>query len=66
VRRECLAREHVRVQTAVGEVRVKVASRDGRVLNAAPEFEDCAQLARERGLAIKDVQALAMRAYLDR
>ena len=31
-----------RVETPIGTVRFKVASRDGRVLNATPEFEDCA------------------------
>jgi uncharacterized protein (DUF111 family) len=65
VRRECLERTHVRVETAAGPVRVKVASRDGRVVNAAPEFEDCVRAAGERGLAVKDVQALAVKAYLD-
>ncbi len=39
--------------------------RDGRVLNAAPEFDDCARIAAERGLPIKDVQAIATRAWLD-
>ncbi len=63
--RECLARETVRVQTPAGPVRVKVASRGGLVVNAAPEFEDCAALAAEAGLSIKEVQAQAMRAYLD-
>ncbi len=33
----------VAVETPLGAIRVKIASRDGRVLNAAPEFEDCAQ-----------------------
>ncbi len=42
-----------------------MASRDGRVLNAAPEFEDCAKAAAERGMSIKDVQALAQKAWLD-
>ena len=33
----------VTVETPLGAVRFKVARRDGRVLNAAPEFEDCAR-----------------------
>ena len=45
VDRECLERAIVAVETPVGTVRVKVASRGGHVLNATPEFEDCAKLA---------------------
>jgi hypothetical protein len=48
VDRECLEREIVPVETSIGTVRVKVASRGGRVLNATPEFEDCAALAAAR------------------
>jgi uncharacterized protein (DUF111 family) len=63
VDRECLDRELVPVETPVGTVRVKVASRGGRVLNATPEFEDCATLAAASNLPVKDVQAMAMKAY---
>jgi len=64
--RECLDREMVTVTTSLGAVRFKVARRDGRVLNAQPEFEDLAKLSAERGIPIKDVQALAHKAWLDR
>jgi len=66
VRRERLEREVITIETAVGPVRFKVARRHGRVMNASPEFEDCARAAAERSLPIKDVQALAMKAWLDR
>lgn len=62
--RECLDREDVTVQTALGAVRMKVARRDGRVLNASPEFEDCVRIAREHNVPVKEVQALAIKAYL--
>jgi hypothetical protein len=64
--RECLDREMVPVTTSLGPVRFKVARRDGRVLNAQPEFEDLAKLSAERGIPIKDVQALAHKAWLER
>jgi uncharacterized protein (DUF111 family) len=64
--RECLDRETVAVETPVGAVRIKIARRLGAIVNASPEFEDCARLARERGVPLKDVQAAAMKAYLDR
>lgn len=64
--RECLEREMVTVGTPLGPVRFKVAYRDGRVLNAQPEFEDLATLSAERGIPIKEAQALAVKAWLER
>ena len=63
VDRECLQRELVTVETPVGAVRIKVAWRDGRLVNAVPEFEDCAALAAARHLSVKEVQALAVKAF---
>jgi hypothetical protein len=63
--RECLDRETVTVQTPFGAVRFKVARRDGEVLNASPEFDDCARIAAECGAPLKDVQAAAVKAWLD-
>jgi hypothetical protein len=64
--RECLDREMVTVTTSAGAVRFKVASRGGQVLNAQPEFEDLAKLSEQRGIPIKDLQALAHKAWLER
>jgi pyridinium-3,5-bisthiocarboxylic acid mononucleotide nickel chelatase len=61
--RACLERESVLVETGVGPVRFKVARQGSEVMNASPEFEDCARLAADRGLPVKEVQALAVRAY---
>ncbi|HLG59476.1 MAG TPA: nickel pincer cofactor biosynthesis protein LarC [Vicinamibacterales bacterium] len=63
--RECLDRETVTVRTSLGEVRIKVARRHGEVLNASAEFDDCARLAAEHDVPAKNVQAMAMQAYLD-
>jgi hypothetical protein len=63
VARECLDREIVTIDTPLGAVRFKIARRDGRVLNAVPEFEDCAKLAAAKDLSVKEVQALAVSAY---
>ena len=62
--RECLDRETVTVRTELGDVRVKVARRNGEILNASPEFDDCVRLATEHGLPVKDVQALASRTFI--
>jgi pyridinium-3,5-bisthiocarboxylic acid mononucleotide nickel chelatase len=63
--RECLDREKVTVETPLGPVRFKIARRNGEVLNASPEFDDCAGIAAATGRPIKDVQAAAMKAFLD-
>ena len=63
VDRECLPREIISVETPVGAIRFKVAWRGGRVINAAPEFEDCARLAAAHNLSVKAVQAMAVDAY---
>ncbi|MCK7529408.1 MAG: LarC family nickel insertion protein [Ignavibacteriales bacterium] len=42
------SREWVTVATRFGAVRVKVARRGAAVMNAAPEYEDCAARAAER------------------
>ena len=64
--RECLDRSTTTVETRVGPVRVKVAQRGGRIINVAPEFEDCVRLATNCDIPVKEVQALAHKAYLDR
>ena len=66
VTRERLDREIVLVETALGPVRFKVARRGGAVINASPEFDDCVRAATERGVPVKDVQAAAAKAWIDR
>ena len=63
--RECLDREKVTVETPLGPVRFKIARRNGEMLNASPEFDDCARIATATGTPLKDVQALANKAFLD-
>jgi uncharacterized protein (TIGR00299 family) protein len=64
--RAVLARDVVEVITPFGRVPVKVARFGGLVANAAPEFDACVALARAEGVPVKDVQAAAMKAWLDR
>lgn len=65
MQRERLDREIVPIATPLGTVRVKVARHAGIVVNAAPEFDDCARIAAERDMPVKDVQAIAQRAWMD-
>ena len=61
--RECLDRETQTVTTPFGPVRFKVARRNGAILNASPEFEDCVNLANRHGRPIKEIQAAAIKAF---
>jgi pyridinium-3,5-bisthiocarboxylic acid mononucleotide nickel chelatase len=65
MRRECLDRETILVATPLGTIRFKIATRNGELFNAAPEFDDCVRLAAEHNLPTKQVQAVATQAYLD-
>ena len=53
--RRALEREWVPVPTPYGEVRIKVARRDGQVLNFSPEFEDCRRLATENAVPLRKI-----------
>ncbi|HZH02671.1 MAG TPA: nickel pincer cofactor biosynthesis protein LarC [Myxococcaceae bacterium] len=66
VDRTVLDREFEEVSTRYGPVRVKLGLRNGRVLNAAPEYEDCVRRADEARVSVKAVwtAALAASRYL--
>ncbi|MGH9752679.1 MAG: nickel pincer cofactor biosynthesis protein LarC [Blastocatellia bacterium] len=63
--REILKREFVTVETEYGRIRIKVSrARDGRVMNASPEFEDCRVAAEKSGVGLRDAQTAALKAYV--
>ena len=66
VPREVAARRWDGVSTSFGTVRVKVAERDGVVVHAAPEHEDCAVRAREAGVPVAEVRGAALAAWTRR
>jgi uncharacterized protein (TIGR00299 family) protein len=57
-----LEREERTVEVDGRAVRVKVGRLDGRVVNVAPEHDDCATIARATGTPIKSVWAAALAA----
>ena len=61
--RRVLPRESVTVKTKFGEVRVKLSRVNGRVLHAAPEYEDCRKLAEEKNVPLQRVINEALRNY---
>jgi hypothetical protein len=62
-RRRCLERKIETVTTPWGEVRIKLGLRDGREVQAAPEFEDCRHIAETYALPVKQVIETALRFY---
>jgi len=64
--RQTLARRWEKVDTAWGEVRIKIASMNGTVTNYAPEYEDCRRIAAEHHVPLKQVIQEAARAYSNR
>ncbi|MDF1564575.1 MAG: nickel pincer cofactor biosynthesis protein LarC [Deltaproteobacteria bacterium] len=57
-----LERDFVRVVTRFGEVQVKVGRLRGEVTSRTPELEDCARLAREAGVPVREVYTAALAA----
>lgn len=57
--RECLQRTWETVETPYGAVRVKVGSRQGREMVAAPEFEDCRRAAGLHAVPVRTVYQAA-------
>jgi uncharacterized protein (DUF111 family) len=62
--RKTLERRFLPIETAYGTVTMKISLLEGRVINYAPEFEECRRLAAENDVALKEVQAAAVHAYL--
>ena len=65
IARDTLDREIVSIDSPFGAGRVKVARRNGEILNVAPEFDDCVRVAAEHERSVKDIQAVVMKSWLD-
>jgi hypothetical protein len=66
VRRWELAREWVGVEVDGEPIRVKLGMLDGRVVNVAPEHDDCLAAARRTGRPVKELWAAALAAASQR
>jgi uncharacterized protein (TIGR00299 family) protein len=64
--RDKLHRQAYTVNTLWGPVVGKLAWLEGRPPRFAPEYESCAQLAREHGVPLRAVYELAQRSYAER
>lgn len=61
--RSILHRAIQTVQTELGEVRVKVAWREGAIANVQPEYEDCVMLARKHQLPWREVHRIVLSSW---
>jgi uncharacterized protein (TIGR00299 family) protein len=63
VSRHKLNRRACTVSTSWGPIQGKLGWREGRPPVFTPEYEDCARVARQHGVALREVYAQAQRAY---
>ncbi len=66
VERSKCEREWVKVKTPFGSVRVKVGTRGGEVVSAAPEYEDCRAAAEKSKVPVRRVMDAARAAYREK
>ena len=64
VSRHKLKRQATEVESAFGPIRGKLGWHDGRPPTFSPEHDDCARVAAERGVALREVYNAAHAAYL--
>ncbi|HOA73037.1 MAG TPA: nickel pincer cofactor biosynthesis protein LarC [Phycisphaerae bacterium] len=61
--RRKLTREFETVDTPAGSIRLKVGRRHGKVVTAAPEYEDCRRAAAATGRPLKEIMEQAIRLW---
>jgi pyridinium-3,5-bisthiocarboxylic acid mononucleotide nickel chelatase len=66
VSRHKLQRRPCTIETPWGPVQGKLGWQEGRPPVFSPEYEDCARVARQHGVALREVYAQAQRAYQKR
>ena len=60
IERECLDREIIRVSTEFGDIDVKIAKLDGKIVNSMPEYEQVKLSAIEHNVSFKAVREAAL------
>ncbi|MGQ9455560.1 MAG: nickel pincer cofactor biosynthesis protein LarC [Armatimonadota bacterium] len=63
--RVCLPREFVTVNTRFGPIRVKVARKNGQLVNVQPEYDECRIVAEAHGVPVKLVQSTAIASFFN-
>ncbi|OGW23895.1 MAG: hypothetical protein A2X55_12325 [Nitrospirae bacterium GWB2_47_37] len=62
-RRKTLERTTKKVKTKYGDVRIKVSSLNGKVLNMSPEYEDLKTAAKKTGIPVKKIAVEIIKLY---
>jgi uncharacterized protein (TIGR00299 family) protein len=63
--RICLDREITKIKTKFGEIPVKIARFDGKIVNVKPEFEILKEIARRENLPLREVEAEIQKSYIN-
>ncbi len=63
-KRSILARKIETVSTKYGDIRVKIATKEGKIMNIQAEYEDCVRLAREQNLSFNVISLTAQQAFI--
>ena len=66
VQRSKLLRKFVTVKTEYGEIQVKMALAEGKLVSAKPEYADCATAAKRHNVALAIIQQSVMNAFNSR
>ncbi|BAQ60016.1 hypothetical protein GM3708_422 [Geminocystis sp. NIES-3708] len=61
--RSILAREIEIIKTKYGDIKVKVAKKEGKVINIQPEYEDCVTIARQYNIPLSLITLETQRCY---
>jgi uncharacterized protein (TIGR00299 family) protein len=61
VQKTALEREMRTIATRLGDIRVKIALRDGKRLKMKPEYEDCRRIAQERKMPLREVYEIVQK-----
>jgi uncharacterized protein (TIGR00299 family) protein len=56
IQRDCLPRKIVRVKTEFGEIDVKIAGYDGKIVNAKPEYEQIREIALKSKKTLREIE----------
>ena len=63
VERDILDRSIVEVKTKYGNISIKIGKRNGDIISASPEINDCKLCAEQHGVAVEDVYRSAIAAW---